>query len=444
MSGTRRNTKRVYTQKDTRSFYLVANDVFYGLIFSSTQEFYFKKNRNLLSIPSLLFYDNQNKVIIDYSNSKNEDDLSYVSSFFNSLTPGITFTIQDALYVDDKSQINANLSGTFTFSSFDQGKIIKADVVSSSRLPETNDSYFSKFFTKVPQLFKSSSTLSSKQQRQNIIKNSLSNGIFSFNRMGIQIGDYVEFGGTSSNDSKKMKVIDLFIDADGFENMLVDEEITNENLVGQSILLNLYLSGDKESNLNLNDKSYGTCLSTAGTCFQSQNKFLCDERLAQRNQTLRSYISNSLCDEENIVKLLETIQPEVNTNQTVIASETQTALFTNDNTINLVSFRAKTYNKSVSLKITKNSFVIDEKETKEITVNKNTNLKFVLDNPNLKNYSFKFSTSENTIQEITENVLTTGRPGFSNSYASIYTGNTDKIIYFISSNLKTKLKIIVK
>ena len=60
MSGTRRNTKRVYTQKDTRSFYLVANDVFYGLIFSSTQEFYFKKNRNLLSIPSLLFYDNQN------------------------------------------------------------------------------------------------------------------------------------------------------------------------------------------------------------------------------------------------------------------------------------------------------------------------------------------------------------------------------------------------
>jgi hypothetical protein len=485
MSGTRRNTKRVYTQKDTRSFYLVANDVFYGLIFSSTQEFYFKKNRNLLSIPSLLFYDNQNKVIIDYSNSKNEDDLSYVSSFFNSLTPGITFTIQDALYVDDKSQIQANLSGTFSFTSFDQGKIIRAEVVSTSRLIESNDSYFSKFFTQVPQLFKSSSTLSSKQQKQSIIKNSLSNGIYSFKRMGIQVGDYVEFGGTTSNDNKKLKVIDLFTDADGFENILADEEIISEDLIGQPVLLNLFYTGDKQSNPNLNDKTYGVCMSNA-TCTQAQNEFLCKEIIEKNQQTFLYYSPNQECQDEleernRFMQQLDGVeqgnritQPSVLEQRNRLIQEisrieqrnritqptenTSSSLFTNNNLsgseasvlrsiqpiVRNYSVRPKIFGKSISLKISKNSFVIDEKETKEITVNKNTNLKFILDNPSLKSYSFKFSNSENTLQEITENVLVLGTPGSSNSYSSIYTGSTDKIIYFVSNNLKTKLKIIVK
>jgi len=462
MSGTRRNTKRVYTQKDTRSFYLVANDVFYGLIFSSTQNFNFKKNRNLLTIPSFLFYDNQDKVIIDYSNSKNEDDLSYIKSFFNSLTPGITFTVEDALYVDDKSQINANLSGIFTFSSFEQGKIIKAEIVSSSRLPDTNDSYLSKFFTQVPQLFKSSSTLSSKQQKQNIVKNSLSGGIYSFNRMGIQIGDYIEFGGTEFNDDKKIKIIDMFIDADGFENLLVDEEIINENLIGQPILLNLFYAGDRESNPNLNDKTYGVCVSLSNTsCINVQNKFLCDEFSFKTNSQFQ-YKENTSCEQEietisNVQRNIETvqernlenlrIQQEITNQIRIVQNATGmsiTSPISTSTTVNKITFKPKVFSKTLSLKISKNSFVIDEKETKEITVNKNTNLKFILDNPVLKSYDFNFSESENSLQEIVENVLKVNKPGFSNSYSSIYTGNVDKVIHFVSSDFKVKLKIVIK
>ena len=129
-------------------FHLVGDDVFLGLVFALKQNFYYKKNRNLITIPSFTYYDNQTKVIIDYSNLKNFviDDLSFISSFFSSMTNGITFEYINAQYVNDASDISADLSGVYEFESFQSNSLIKANVVSTTDISTTRDFYNSKFF----------------------------------------------------------------------------------------------------------------------------------------------------------------------------------------------------------------------------------------------------------------------------------------------------------
>ena len=261
MSGIRRNTKRTFTQKDKRSFHLVGSDLFFGLVFASKQSYYYKVNRNLVTTPSFTFYSNQTKVIIDYSNSKNADDLSYIASFFNSLNSGITFEYTDTTYVNDASNISADLSGIYQFTSFEQNKLIKANLISNTSMSSSRDFYNSKFFTDTPQLNKSGG-VSDTQQRTNIIKNTIPNGLYSFTRLGIVIGDYVDFSGTDNNKWTKLKVKDLFVDTDGFECIEVESAITDENLIGNAILVNLYFEGESSTEVNLNDKTYGTCVLT--------------------------------------------------------------------------------------------------------------------------------------------------------------------------------------
>ena len=173
MSGLRRNTKRTFTQQDKRSFYLVASDVFFGLVFSKEESYDYKINRSLTSTPSFLFHTNQTKVIIDYSNSKNDSDLSFVSSFFNSLEPRITFTIESATYNEPSTGVKANISGVYSFNSFDKGKIVRADLVSATNISSKKDLYNSLYFTATPQLSKASGTISQTQQRKNIVKNTI-------------------------------------------------------------------------------------------------------------------------------------------------------------------------------------------------------------------------------------------------------------------------------
>jgi|694.fasta_scaffold16364_11 hypothetical protein len=447
MSGFRKNTKRAFTNLDTRSFYLVASDVFFGLIFSSTEDYTFKKNRSLTTTPSFLFYDSQTKVVIDYSNSKNPDDLAFISSFFNSVQSGITFEFSNANYVEDSNNVKSNLSGIYTFKSFDQNTIIRAELVSATNVSTKKDLYNPKFFVTTPQLSKVSTTVSSSNQRKNLIKNTLSNGLFSFTKMGVRIGDYIEFSGSQSNQNKKFKVMNIFVDSDGFENLQVDQTIANENLIGSPILVNLYLQGESKTNANINDKTYGTCVLNfpqgSPVCIPCQNMFLCDERKKQLNAILSTYTANTTCEDVDI----EIISQQ---SQQFIAGITSSAQTTTEETVGVVEsvsyVRPKTKFNIIELKKTNNTLASNSGVISELQVDKNTTLKFILTSPTLLNNLFTFSSTEpnSKITRITEDVLNIGLPGTSNSYISIKTGQKNTTFYLTSADRKLSIKINVK
>lgn len=440
MSGLRRNTKRTFTKKDKRSFYLVASDVFFGLVFSREESYDYKINRSLTTTPSFLFYENQSKVVIDYSNSKNESDLSFVSSFFNSLEPGITFTIESATYNEPSTGVKANISGVYSFTSFDKGKIVRADLVSAINISPKKDLYNGLYFTATPQLAKASGVVSTTQQRKNIVKNTLSIGQFSFRKMGVRVGDYVEFSGIQTNENVKMKVINYFIDTEGVEGIEVDTDLISENLIGSPIMMNIYFEGEPTTEVNIEDKTYGSCLviSPIGvvSCTQCQNEFMCTERARKRNST-SSYIPFFDCNQEEIVQRTTEIREQVLSGisqaQQIIPTQTTEELF-------FVSNKPKAQFKIVEIKERNGSLT-----EKEITVSPSTTLKVLLSDPSLKDYSFLFSRT-NPAEKTTAltDVIRVGKPGFTSSYISISAGSVPNTFYLASSNAKLILKINVK
>lgn len=458
MSGFRKNIKRTFTQKDTRSFYLVASDIFYGLIFLSKQTGTYKSNRVLVSNPNLLFYNNQSKVIIDYSNSKNNDDVSFIQSFFNSLTSGVTFEFKNSTYVEDGSNIKSDLSGIYSFTSFEQNKIVKADVVSITNISSKKDSYFAKFFTKTPQLSKLSQTISSSQQKQNIIKNTLSNGLFSFQRMGVRTGDYIEFTGTDENSNKKMKVLELFIDSDGFETIRVDNTINDKNLLGESVLVNLYLTGENKNTVNINDKTYGSCILIYGEnnsiCLPTQNSFLCEERKKELNAISFSYLPNSVCSDTGVIdltsSLLQTNQQLFGLTLTDASIQTNFAAITTGITGQVVDVpvysKPKTYYDVFEIKQMNNELVDIKTKNNELQSKKNVILKIITSDPTLRGYKFTFSSTnpKEKISEIVDNVVNVGIPGESSSYFSIAINSKYQKIYLTSSDKTLTIPITIK
>jgi hypothetical protein len=449
MSGLRRNTKRTFTQKDTRSFYLVANDVFFGLVFASTQNYYYKINRTLVSKPSVLLYDSQTKVIIDYSNSRNADDLSFVSSFFNSLESGMTFSVASATYLEDGSNVKANLSGIYTFQSFEQGKIVRADIVSATTVSTKKDSYYSKFFTDTPQIAKASGSVSSVQQRKNIIKNTLSTGMYSFKRLGLRVGDYIDFSGTENNKWKKVKVLDLFTDTDGFEVIEVDATITSENLIGEPILVNLYLQGESDTNVDGNDKTYGTCLlrfnTTTTSCIPCQNAFLCDKRTKQLNALSSIYTEDTTCEDtdiQTIVNALSSPVTGITGNPQLIVANVSVV----DNLQAVTSVRPKTNFDTITTKVQNKKITQNGVALTDYSLTLNTTFKMLLSDPSFSGYSMVFSSTDPVkgITEITDNVIKSGLPGSSSSYIAIQSGTTAKTIYVTSSDKKLGFKITIK
>jgi hypothetical protein len=451
MSGIRRNTKRTFTQKDKRSFHLVGSDLFFGLVFASKQSYYYKVNRNLVTTPSFTFYSNQTKVIIDYSNSKNADDLSYIASFFNSLNSGITFEYTDTIYVNDASGTSADLSGIYQFTSFEQNKLIKANLISNASISSSRDFYNSKFFTDTPQLNKSGG-VSDTQQRTNIIKNTIPNGLYSFTRLGVVVGDYVDFSGTDNNKWMKLKVKDLFIDTDGFECIEVESAIADENLIGNAILVNLYFEGESSTEVNLNDKTYGTCVLTfangSSTCLPCQNSFQCTDRSTQLKALSATYTPYITCDD------ISSLSTPVASPIAATAVATPTVVLTSTDTITVLptssAVRPKTTVKNVSIKVAtingKPTITESEMPLSELTVGINTTLKILTKDPTLLNYSFAFSSTnpEKIITPIVDNIINIGKPGTSSSYISIQTGKQNKEIYLTSSSrsLFFKIKIV--
>ena len=452
MSGSNnRNTKSlgtgtgggVGTGGNDGDFHLVGDDVFLGLVFASTENFYYKKNRNLITIPSFTFYDNQTKVIIDYSNVKNfaTDDLSFVSSFFGSMANGITFEYINAQYVNDASDISADISGVYEFDSFQSNSLIKANVVSTTDISTTRDFYNSKFFINTPQLTRVDDLPNGIQSvfRTNIIKNTIPNGLYSFTRLGARVGDYIEFSSSTAN-SGRFKILDLFFDTEGFECIRVDSPLSNENAIGISVLVNLYFEGQLTSTYDGSNKTYGAGIIQIGNfpqiCISCQSESQFIERATILNANTSSYTPQTTCAE------LESLSTSVPVSvvapvptPAVVVPEIVTTDIPLSSTV-----RPRTTVRTIRIKLLtvggKQIITEDTEAITNIDVKTNTTLKVYLTHPSLVGSSFGFSSTQptNTVTPILDNTINSGLPGTSNSYISIQVGSQARDLYVVSSS----------
>ena len=463
MSGSNnRNTKSlgtgtgggVGTGSNDGDFHLVGDDVFLGLVFASTENFYYKKNRNLITIPSFTFYDNQTKVIIDYSNVKNfaTDDLSFVSSFFGSMDNGITFEYINAQYVNDASDISADVSGVYEFDSFQSNSLIKANVVSTTDISTTRDFYNSKFFINTPQLTKIGDLSNSGAQsvfRTNIIKNTIPNGLYSFTRLGARVGDHIEFSSSTAN-SGRFKILDLFFDTEGFECIRVDSALSNENAIGTSVLVNLYFEGQSTGTYDGSNKTYGAGIIQIGNfpqiCISCQSESQFIERATILNANTSSYTPQITCAE---LESLSTSTPVSVVAPVPTPAAVVPEVVTTDIPLSS-TVRPRTTVKTVRIKLLtvggKQIITEDTEPLTNIDLKTNTTLKVYLTHPSLVGSSFGFSSTQptNTVTPILDNTINSGLPGTSNSYISVQVGSQARDLYVVlSSNPSLYFKVTV-
>ena len=439
MSVSRRNTKKALTQQDKRSFYLVANDIFFGLVFAKNQSYYYKLNRNLLTSPSFTLYSSQTKAVIDYSNSKNNDDLSYILAFYSNMSNGDTFAFSNVTYVNDTTSSSSDLSGVYSFTSLEHGKIIKADLISVNKVDSKYDFYASRFFTKTPQISKNGG-INNTQQKNNIIKNTIPNGVFSFYRMGVQIGNYLEFSGTINNEKKKLKVLDIFIDNDGFECIQVDSEIESENLIGSPVLINLYFDGEPKSEINFQNKTYGSCQTVIGItlsqCVPCQNESICTERSLISGNT-STYIENLTCDEiTNTTIQVRGVAPQATQSITGI-----TGIYTLAETVVYKEqIRPRLITNNIVIRM-RNGLLVNSETLQNFTsIKEGTTLKISLQDSSLKNYTFDIFDNETlgaSTLNATSTIVKNGTAGSVGSFISVKLPINKKVAYLKATNDKS-------
>jgi hypothetical protein len=223
------------------------------------------------------------------------------------------------------------------------------------------------------------------------------------------------------------------------------------------VLVNLYFTGDPQTDSAKLDKTYGTCVTVfannSSTCFPCQNNFLCAERAKKLNAVSSSYTENTTCDDINVSDVTAALTSNT---ATLLQGITSTVEVTTGETLateNLsiaLSLRPKTSFKSETVKIEtikgSKTFTIDGNAITDIPTTVNTTLKLVLSDPSLSGYIFTISSTDpkDKITQVPSISITNGTPGTAGAYVSLQTGKVAKTFYFTTTDRKLSTTITVK
>ena len=256
MKNSRLNIKSPFRKTKKDKLVLVRSGMFHGITIERSKEEKATINRGIVSTPNIIFYSNNTKCIIDYTNQTNDSISDIVTKYFNQLNPGISFSIQNGEYSDVNSEQIADVSGTYIFRSHING-IVKADVSNVQSLSSTISRYDKTRFDKIPYL--TTNSITDDVSFKTVIKNKLGkNTKSSFNYLGLKVGDYITF----KDQDTPVKVLESKIDSDGSEYLLVEGILTEADLTGKGTRINLYLnvSGDYNIEPDINDEKIGSCI----------------------------------------------------------------------------------------------------------------------------------------------------------------------------------------
>jgi hypothetical protein len=230
-----RSTTTSTKQNSKEKLVFVREGVLYGLVIEKSKDDSASINRGIVSTPSIVYYSNNTKCLIDYSNQTNSDIETKVDEYFSQIKNGTGLTLFNGSYTDTNSNSTADLSGDYVFRSYYNG-IIEADVTAVTSLSTTINRYDKNRFDEIPYLI--AKTLTNTPEIKTIIKNKLGkNTKNSFNYLGLRIGDYIKITDVSS----QVKILDMSIDSDGNEYIVVDKDIDSMDLTNIKTKIDIYL-----------------------------------------------------------------------------------------------------------------------------------------------------------------------------------------------------------
>lgn len=246
---------------------LTRSDKFYFLEFAEYTKNIFNSLR-AKSKPSMIFYTESsvNYVILDYSVASDEDKM-FVETFFTKMNVGDAFTVTKGKYVDDVNEVEADLSGSFTFKKISDNMVF-AQVVSTTNKDANVNQYGSEYFISTPQLSKASSLQESDDTKiQALLSSNPKSTAKPIFYLGVQPGDILEILHPDSiNNNKRYTVVDAAILNDKEVIYLNSNEIVYESLIGKPVIINLYQYTKK----SVSDLSALSSDTTLGCCINSE------------------------------------------------------------------------------------------------------------------------------------------------------------------------------
>ena len=190
------NKKRNYrygrSSKENKNLSLVRTGAFYGLQYIVDTEETISLNHGLVSTPNFRFYENNTKVMIDFSDHKNNTLESDILKFWKLAGQGATFAVDSGDVHDSITDDTYVLSGSYYFNNIDKS-IVFADVISTGTLSDVKSLYLKKDFITTPSFILSAVQAAPTTEHTTKIVNTLGIGSKnSFSYLGIVIGDYIK------------------------------------------------------------------------------------------------------------------------------------------------------------------------------------------------------------------------------------------------------------
>lgn len=255
-------SKSKQAKKSAKNLVLARTGLFYGLNYIKVKEEKISSNRGITSTPNFLFYDNNTKVMIDFSDHKNTTTKEELDLFWNLLVEGMTFGIYDAELVNSNNKIKYDLSGTYTFTSIED-MVIFANVNSIEKITPDLNLYSKDDFVNLPNFIFTNIIEPEKKETITSIVNSLGkNTKNSFNYLGLKIGDYVQLQGKQN----KFEVADYSLDSEGKEIIKIYGDITEEDRTTIKTFIGLFVEKKNEDTIDVDVTD-----TTVGVCYEREN-----------------------------------------------------------------------------------------------------------------------------------------------------------------------------
>lgn len=371
---------------------------------------------------------------IDYSNTTDISDLTYVKKLFSSSPSGTTYYLSETTYFDEEKNVRFMVSGTFTKNVvLNNDKLIIGTIISGFTT-SANYSYFDRtYFTSAPQY--ETSYTGGPTSSNYILNNITSNPEKSFVNAGV-IGscfgkeEYVQINESSLNTGK-LKINSVMRMKDNKEILYLDNNLTNENLGATLATSVFYLRGNADPIiLNRSRKDIGCYIifdsnGNQISCFENQNRLQAFLRSQQEPTTYTSYWVPCLdCD-----ALTDNAMNAASADKSLIF-DASVFVYIVQQPIGILANSSNygiSYVYSLYSNIGGNNAL---QSTTEMTFGINDGFKLDLSHPTLKNFEVNIYIDENKSIPMTQNIYKIGSPGYDQA-SLIYqkTPTSPKVLY---------------
>lgn len=377
---------------------------------------------------------------LDYSQSFDTSDRTFLKRTFGTLSVGDTFYIQPTEYYDPATNTRLSMGGTCTFSnSLNDGKIIIGTVVSGLTYDSSYNFYKKENFVNPIQYTFSLTGSTTNNFLVNTFPQTAYTTIKKMGFLGDALGfeEYIEVSGATGNNYGRLSVQGTITLKDNQEILYLQSGITTQSLISSSNDIKMYIRGKSTVNEIQQPENVTGIYRIHDTnnklvdCYENQNYY----QVVLRSQGLTSgyngyWVECPTCP-ENIYGQNLSIDGVPPT----LLYDNSVYLYISQLTTNSALTFTPTLNYGV---FTQRTFTGTPQSASRLTFAINTGLKIDLSHASLQGWKFDVFTDFNYTIPLLNNIYISGEPGFDKSYVLITsTPSTPRSLYCRFTGLQT-------